>query len=135
MRCNLLQLNEHCAFLDVLIPSVDKITHDALPPVLDRLHDRDTPEEQTNVEEHDDFGSASNKDNEELTDDDLVTLGLKVTESDRFDIEKETRSQHFSKLWHEVRYKRITGSTCGRVLCQKKKQLPYLFIVCILNRC
>ena len=35
-----------------------------------QFHDRDTPEEQTNFEEHDDFGSMSNEDNEELTDDD-----------------------------------------------------------------
>ena len=108
MRCCLLQLNERCAFLDILIPSVDKITHDhtyALPLGEDELHDRDTPEEQTNFEEHDNLDSTSNEDNGDLTDGDLVTLGLKVTESDRFDIEKETCSQHFSKVWHEVRHK------------------------------
>lgn len=133
LRCDLLQLNENCAFLDVLIPSVDKITHDhtyALPPVEDRFHDMDTPEEQTNSKEHDNVGTTLNDDNKELTDDDLVTHGLKVTELECLDIEKETRSQYFSKVWHEVRYKRITGSTCGRILCQKKKTAS-LLVYCL----
>ena len=45
---------------------------------------------------------------------DYEQLGLKVTATERF-------SQHHSELWQNVRYKRITGSICGRVLCQKKK--------------
>ena len=28
LQCNLLQLNQHCAFLNILIPSIDKIAHD-----------------------------------------------------------------------------------------------------------
>ena len=90
--------------MDILIPSVDKIAHDlnyyyALPPVDDRfldLHDRAMPNNQTNSEEHDNFGSTLNNDNEELTDDDLVTLGLKITEMELCDIERETHSQHSS---------------------------------------
>ena len=89
-----------CAFLDILIPSVDKIIHDhtyALPPVEDTisdLHDRVMPEDQTNSEEHDNLGIKLD-DNEELTEDDLVTLGLKVTDVERCDIERETRSQSY----------------------------------------
>ena len=36
LRCGLLSLDQHCAFLDFLVPSVDKINHDhkySLPPV------------------------------------------------------------------------------------------------------
>lgn len=101
LRCDLLQLNQHCAFLDVLIPSVDKIAHDhtyALPPVEDRssdVYDRAMPEDQSNSDEHDNFGGTLNDDNEELNDDDLVTLGLKVTDMERFDIERETRSLRY----------------------------------------
>ena len=128
---DLLQLDHHCAFLDILIPSVDKIKHDhtyALPAVEDSsdLDHKAMPEDQANFEECDSFGSALDDDNEELTDDDLVTLGLKVTDMERFDIERETRSQQFSKIWHEVRYKRITGSICGRILCQKKRTASLL---------
>ena len=28
LRCDLLSLNQPCAFLDILVPSLDKITHD-----------------------------------------------------------------------------------------------------------
>lgn len=81
LHCNLLQLNQHCTFLDTLIPSVDKIAHDhtyALLPADDRsdLTHRAMPEDQDNFEEHDDVGNILNDDNEELADDDLVTLGL-----------------------------------------------------------
>ena len=36
LRCDLLSLEQHCSFLDILVPSVDKISHDhtyALPPM------------------------------------------------------------------------------------------------------
>ena len=48
---------------------------------------------------------AHHDDNEELTDDDLVTLGLEFTDMECFNIERETLSQNFSKIWHEVHYK------------------------------
>ena len=86
------------------------------------------PEDQANFEECNSFGSASDDDNDELTDDDLVTLGLKVTDMERFDIERETCSQQFSKIWHEVHYKRMTGSICGRILFQKNS-----FLTCLLS--
>ena len=63
------------------------------------------PEDQDNFEEHDDVGNILNDDNEELADDDLVALGLQVTDTKCFDIERETCSQNSSKIWHEVCYK------------------------------
>ena len=44
---------------------------------------------------------------------------LNVTASERVDIEAGTREQARSTLWHLVRARRITGSTCGKILCQQ----------------
>ena len=131
LRCNLLQLNQHCAFLDILIPSIDKIAHDrsyALPPTDDTYSDyRATPEVEDNSEdEGQDDISLLNDDSEGVADDDLVTIGLQVTDMEHFDIERKKRNQNSSKIWHEVRYKR---SICGRILCQKKKNT---FLTCLL---
>ena len=46
-------------------------------------------ENQANSEECNSFGSASDGDNEELTDNDLVTLGLKVADMEHFNTERE----------------------------------------------
>ena len=133
LRCNLLTLNQHCAFLDILIPSVNKIAHDhtyALLPADDmHLDNRATPEAKNSTEEQDNI-IILNDDNDGVADDDLVTLGLQVTDIEHLDIERKTRHQNSSKIWHEVRYKRITGSICGRILCQKKKT-PSLLVYCL----
>ena len=93
MRCNLLQLNQHCAFL---IPSVNKIAHDhtyALLPADDTHSDnRATPEAKNSTEEQDNI-SILNDDNDGVADDNLVILGLQVTDIERLDIERKTRNQ------------------------------------------
>ena len=57
-------------------------------------------------------------------------LGIEVTAKEHLDIERETRSQGYNEKWHSVRYKRITGSICGRILCQKKKTVS-LLVYCL----
>ena len=60
-------------------------------------------------------------------------LGLKGAATERLVIESKTCSQHHSELWQNVRYKRITGSICGRVLCQKKKT-DSLLMYCLYHK-
>ena len=61
----ILQLYQHCAFLDILVLSVDKIAHDhtyALSPMEDRssgLYHTAMPEDQANSEENDNIDSTS----------------------------------------------------------------------------
>lgn len=43
---------------------------------------------------------------------------LMVTLDEREDIEVATREQSQSQLWYLVHTRRITGSTCGKILCQ-----------------
>ena len=47
---------------------------------------------------------------------------LNVSMEEREKIERETRDQT-SQLWYYMRSRRITGSKCGRILCQTKKTI------------
>ena len=62
------------------------------------LYHRAMPEDRDNSEKDDSNGSKPNDDNDGLIDGDLMTLGLKVTDMEHFDIERETYSQHFSEI-------------------------------------
>ena len=122
------------SFLDILIPSQDKIIHDHIYAMLHSAqdqqcsdqHDDRSPVEQDESEEI----CMPNGDSQEFT---YEMLGIEVTAKERLDIERETRSQGYNEKWHSVRYKRITGSICGRILCQKKKTVSSLCIASILN--
>jgi len=46
---------------------------------------------------------------------------MSVTASEHLKIESSTRNQSDSPFWNEVRAKRITGSKCGKILCQGSK--------------
>ena len=50
---------------------------------------------------------------------------LNVTSQERDNIEKATREQRQTHLWHFMRYQRITGSTCGKIL-QQQEMTPAL---------
>jgi len=116
-RCELMENNHSCLFLDILIPSADKIAHDhcySLPPDQCMEEDVCTP-----ISEND--GEEMSISEDECIEMNYEQVGLKVTASERLIIESKTRSQQHSELWHQVRHKRITGSICGRVLCQKIK--------------
>lgn len=45
---------------------------------------------------------------------------------ERSRIEECTREQSLEKEWYHVRLKRITGSKCGRIICQCKKTVSLL---------
>jgi hypothetical protein len=46
---------------------------------------------------------------------------LNVTKEERIRIEEATRSQSKSSEWFALRARRITGSICGKILCQKER--------------
>ena len=50
-----------------------------------------------------------------------IKKSLNVTIQERIKIEKNTRSQSNSSDWFAARARRITGSKCGRILCQKER--------------
>ena len=60
----------------------------------------------------------------QLCSDLLSTLDISLEERQR--IELQTHKQSGSEEWFSVQSKRITGSKCGRILCQKKKSLYIL---------
>ena len=45
---------------------------------------------------------------------------LNVTSQERYNIESATREQARTHLWHFIRSRRITGSTCGKILRQQE---------------
>lgn len=117
LRADLLSQSQQCAFLTILVPSVEKALHDhhyclnepngviAPPtkPVSPIYHSSTyTPQE---------FQMMCLK----------IDAELVVSSEQRTLIEKMTRSQFDCSLWHELRYKRITGWKCGRILTQKMK--------------
>ena len=57
-------------------------------------------------------------------------LKLNIIAKEHLDIERETRNQSCSEKWHSVRYRQITGSICGRILCQKKGTVS-LLVYCL----
>ena len=51
---------------------------------------------------------------------------LNVSPGERERIEEDTRKQAQSRLWYLVRARRITASTCGKIICQKEMTLALL---------
>ena len=51
---------------------------------------------------------------------------LNVSDQERKRIDMKTRDQSLQQLWYVVRSKRITGSKCGRILCQRNKTVSLL---------
>ena len=51
---------------------------------------------------------------------------LNVTPEERKETEKNTRAQMHSPEWFAVRARRITGSKCGKILCQKERTVALL---------
>ena len=54
-----------------------------------------------------------------------VMEGLFCSKEERMKIEFTTRQQSNCSLWHQVRYKRITGSKCGQILKQSSVHLLF----------
>ena len=123
LRVDLLDANPSCALLQLLVPPVSVALHDhnylctnglstsnhTISSVSDQECDSEFP---SIVETHQDPVS--------------IKKSMNVTLEQRSRIEKETRSQSKSFQWFAVRTRRITGSTCGKILNQIKKTDPLL---------
>ena len=112
LRNDMLKFNPDCGLLQLLVP-----------PVRIALHDH----ECTNLE-----ASSHCPEEIELSDGPYIlpfiqpvfnkeTLNVTYEERDR--IEEKTRYQSQSFIWHAERARRITGSRCGKILSQNKKQM------------
>ena len=132
LRCDLLAINKPCGFLNLLVPSVEKISHDH--SYNKRLTDVDEDEENLDLGivvdgnfdvETQDFEELSILAEPAKTADDILKK-LKLDEGKRQALEEGTRSQSSNPQWFEARLHRITGSKCGRILKQKEKTRPLL---------
>ena len=116
LRCNLLSLNQPSAFLDILVPSKEKVKHDhtySLPPEM--YVDIEVTKEVVSGR----LPSYPLDDHEFKESCFRMKRSLNVLGKERKRIEMETRDQSLQDLWHVVRSKRITGSKCGRILYQR----------------
>ena len=55
-----------------------------------------------------------------------VKRSLNLSYDERKSLEMGTRDQFSQPMWHVARSKRITGSKCGRILCQRTKTISLL---------
>ena len=126
LRCDLLSLNQPCAFLGILVPSLDKITHDHTYSLLSGNEDVEITSELAEPSESDVLHCAC------TTSDNLkavcaeIKSTLNVSSAERERIERDTRKQCSQHEWHIVRSKRVTGSKCGRLLGQKRRSTSLL---------
>ena len=114
LRSDLLVLGQPCAFLTILVPTVNKALND-------HTYSKQDSSPTT-------YSTVCNTPvvSCPFTPEELQTLcrqveeGLLVTSEERR-IEQMTRRQSHCPLWHEVRYRRITGWKCGQILSQTSK--------------
>ena len=127
LRCNLLMLKNPPAFLNILLPSVEKIKHDHCycqkgDDILDSNNEisviANEPIQSSSVDCI--FIEPTISPEETI----LKTLFLTAEERDA--LESTTRKQSDCEAWHEARRLRITGSKCGRILLQKQKTIALL---------
>ena len=117
LRCDLLSLNQPCAFLHILVPSVEKVRHD-------HTYSKSPAKEVGSVcARPDELVSLPRS--QDLSDSDLKS-SRNVSLEERIRVEGETRNQSSRKEWYVARSKRITGSKCGRILNQQKKSVSLL---------
>ena len=119
-------LSEPCAFLDILVPSLDKIKHDhcySLPPAAEDSSNR-VNSAQSTVSGSDLLCFPMDEEFCTLCVDEKAALNVSLNERAR--IEVNTQNQSLQQEWHVERLKRITGSKCGKILCQKKRSVALL---------
>jgi len=123
LHCDLLCLSEPFAFLDILVPSVDKIKHDcrySLPPAAEDSTNRVNNAQST----------VSGSDLCFPVDENFRTLcrrkGSTKCLNERAKIEVNTRNQSLQQELHVERLKWITGSKCRKIVHQKNRSVALL---------
>ena len=139
LRCDLLAISKPCGFLSLLIPSVEKISHDHTysrsSVVSNENSDPATQEVVCPIDaEEVDCHTEVDVETQELllilaeptkTADSIIEE-LTLDEEKRQTLEEGTRSQSSNQVWFEACQKRITASKCGLILNQKKKTVALL---------
>ena len=131
LRCDLLALNQPCALLNTLIPSVANIDHDHTYCKSGNEVDGVAANTNTNNSNNCDIAGDDNifkelKELEKTTTVEEVLESLHLTAEERMQLERDTRSQSVCAKWYEARRVRITGSKCGRIITQKEKTVALL---------
>ena len=118
MRVSLLQCTHPAAFLQLLVPPEHIAMHDhnycsrdgvLQQPATDLT---DVTQEQYNSSEIQNMLDSVLRPA-------FTKESLNVTASEREDTEAATREQAQSNMWYLVRARRITASTCGRIMCEQ----------------
>ena len=125
LRCDLINLGQPCGFLNLLLPSVEKIEHDhcycsteqgALPPTIPSAH----------CDSHLCHGIDQYLEPTKVACEEEILDSLHLTSHECVALERKTTKQAGSAEWHRARRCRITGSKCGRVLSQNEKTVALL---------
>ena len=109
LRLNLLSVDHRCGILQQLIPSDKYLKHDhTYCSSVQVRSNSETPVSNAQIE---------------VTDEEKLQIHFELTVSAerRLEIEFLTRRQAETPLWYSVRAKRITGSKCGKILCQHNR--------------
>ena len=123
LRCDLISLGQPSGFLSVIVSTLEKIRHD-------NHYCGDDQQTKQYDELPSDLPPFTNTFQNVLTTEADVLTSLNISADQRIELEKKTRNQGSSALWHEARRQRITGSKCGRILQQKEKTVA-LLLFCV----
>lgn len=128
LRCNLLMLEKPPAFLNILLPSLEKINHDHC--YCQKGNDiSDSSNNEMSVIANEPIQSSSMDCifiEPTISPEKTILETLVLTAEERDTLELTTRKQSDCDTWHGARRLRITGSKCGRILLQKQKTTALL---------
>ena len=116
LRADLLSLPQPCAFVTILVPQVERSLHDHTysKPAADATEDFE--QQYIHIKESCPFSP----DGIQVKCEEMVKQ-LNMSPNSKNQVEFYTRKQSDCALWYQVRFPRITGSKCGRILTQKSK--------------
>ena len=129
LRCDLQSLNQRSAFLDILMPSKEKVEHDhtySSPSGMPAGINKTTITANHSKEFECSVPSYPINDHDFKNSCMEVKTSLNLSCCERKSLEMETRDQSSQPMWHVARSKRITASKCGKILCQKTKTVSLL---------
>ena len=110
--------------LSVIVPSLQKIIHDHC-----YCGDKERTKRQNDELLNDLSSLVTNFQSITTTEEDILR-SLSLTAQQRTELEKQTRNQDSSAIWHKACRQRITGSKSRRILQQKEKTTA-LLVFCV----
>ena len=122
LRCDLLAINKPCAFLNIIVPSVEKVLHD-------HTYSSQSGSKPVRTESIYTGNSGKLTVSEKSRGAEDILQDLCLDTDERQVLEENTRAQSSCPLWFEARQHRITGSKCGRIVEQKQKTQALLRFV------